>query len=133
DHSASSALRWRRFPQRPVLQQVAVGRWSLSAYRDVVPAHVLEELIEAARPLRGARILQLNATAYGGGVSELLRSSVPLLRDLGLIVDCSVIAGQAEFFRATKAIHNGLQGGQAGLTEEERTAYVDCAAENAAA
>ena len=66
-----------------MLQQVAVGRWSLDAYRGVVPAHILDELVEAAKPLRGARILQLNATAYGGGVSELLRSSVPLLRDLG--------------------------------------------------
>ena len=65
-----------------MLQQVAVGRWSLNAYRGVVPAHVLDRLIEAARPLQGARILQLNATAYGGGVSELLRSSVPLLNDL---------------------------------------------------
>ena len=116
-----------------MLQQVAVGRWSLNAYRDVVPAHVLEQLVEAARPLRGARILQLNATAYGGGVSELLRSSVPLLRDLGLVVDWSVIAGQPEFFRATKAIHNGLQGAQAQLTDEDRAAYLDCTAENGAA
>ena len=116
-----------------MLQRVAVGRWSLNAYRDVVPAHILEELAEAAKPLRGARILQLNATAYGGGVSELLRSSVPLLHDLGLTVDWSVIAGHAEFFRATKAIHNGLQGAHAGLTDEERTAYLDCTAENATA
>src|SRR6202521_4820235 len=116
-----------------MLQQVAVGRWSLDGYRGGVPAHVLEELVEAAKPLRGARILQLNATAYGGGVSELLRSSVPLLRDLGLAVDWSVIAGQPEFFRATKAIHNGLQGAQAGLSEDERAAYLDCTVENAAA
>jgi trehalose synthase len=116
-----------------MLQRVAVGRWSLDAYRGVVPAHVLEELVEAATPLRGARILQLNATAYGGGVSELLRSSVPLLRDLGLSVDWSVIAGQAEFFSATKAIHNGLQGGQAGLSDDEQAVYLDCTAENAAA
>ena len=116
-----------------MLQQVAVGRWSLNAYRDVVPAHILEQLVEAARPLRGARILQLNATAYGGGVSELLRSSVPLLRDLGLSVEWSVIAGQPEFFRATKAIHNGLQGAPARLTDDDRAAYLDCTAENAAA
>lgn len=116
-----------------MLQQVAVGRWSLNAYRGVVPAHVLDRLIEAARPLQGARILQLNATAYGGGVSELLRSSVPLLNDLGLNVDWKVIAGQPEFFRATKAIHNGLQGAQGELTDEDRAAYLDCTAENAAA
>jgi trehalose synthase len=58
---------------------------------------------------------------------------VPLLRDLGLSVDWSVIAGQAEFFSATKAIHNGLQGGQAGLSDDEQAVYLDCTAENAAA
>jgi trehalose synthase len=114
-----------------MLQKVAVGRWSLDSYRDVVPAHVLEELREAARPLRGARILQLNATAYGGGVSELLRSGVPLLGDLGIDVEWRVIAGPAEFFAATKAMHNGLQGAAAGLTEAERALYVECNEQNA--
>jgi trehalose synthase len=116
-----------------MLQTVAVGRWSLDAYRGVVPAHVLEDLREAARPLRGARILQLNATAYGGGVSELLRSGIPLLNDLGLDVEWRVIAGHPEFFRATKAMHNGLQGAAAGLTDEERALYIACNEENAAA
>jgi trehalose synthase len=66
-----------------MLQQVAVGRWSLDSYREVVPQHILDELHEHARALKGARILHINATAYGGGVSELLRSCVPLLRDRG--------------------------------------------------
>jgi len=66
-----------------VLQQVAVGQWALDAYRDVVPDFILEALREQANRLRGARILHVNATAYGGGVSELLRSSVPLLGTSG--------------------------------------------------
>lgn len=116
-----------------MLQRVAVGRWSLDAYRQVVPEHVLAGLFEAAEGLRGARILQLNATAYGGGVSELLRSSVPLMRDLGLSVDWMVIAGREDFFRATKAMHNGLQGGSADLSDAERSAYLRCNEENARA
>jgi trehalose synthase len=56
-----------------VLQKVAVGRWSLDAYEGIAPAPILEELREHARALRGARILHVNATPYGGGVSELLR------------------------------------------------------------
>jgi trehalose synthase len=115
-----------------MLQRVAVGRWSLDAYEGVVPDAILEELREHARTLAGARILQVNATAYGGGVSELLRSSVPLLCDLGLEVDWKVISGSAEFYRATKAMHNGLQGASTGLNDAERAAYVDCARENAA-
>ncbi len=116
-----------------MLQKVAVGRWSLDAYRDIVPDHILEELHAHARSLKGARILHINATAYGGGVSELLRSSVPLLLDLGLTVDWEVITGRQDFFRATKALHNGLQGAPQELSEAEQTAYLDCAQENAEA
>ncbi len=115
-----------------MLQSVSVGRWSLDAYKGIVPEPILEELHEYARALRGARILQINATAYGGGVSELLRSCVPLLRDLGLAVDWKVIAGSPDFFRATKAMHNGLQGAPKSLSSAEQSAYLECARENAA-
>jgi trehalose synthase len=114
-----------------MLQKVAVGRWSLDAYEGIAPAPILQELREHARALTGARILHVNATAYGGGVSELLRSCVPLLRDLGLTVDWKVIAGSQDFFHATKALHNALQGSPRSLTEREQTAYLDCARENA--
>ncbi len=114
-----------------VLQPVSVGRWSLDSYEEIVPQAILEGLREEARALDGARILHINATAYGGGVSELLRSSVPLLRDLGLTVDWQVIGGSSEFFRATKALHNALQGAQQSLSEAERKAYLDCTRENA--
>ncbi len=114
-----------------MLQRVAVGRWSLDAYQGIVPDSILDGLRDEARALRGARILHINATAYGGGVSELLRSSVPLLRDLGLTVDWEVIAGSQDFFRATKALHNALQGSSQTLTEAERKAYLDCTQENA--
>jgi trehalose synthase len=115
-----------------VLQSVAVGRWSLDAYKDIVPDAILDALRERAIGLRGARILHVNATAYGGGVSELLRSSVPLLRDLGLNADWKVIAGRQDFFRATKALHNALQGSSRSLSDTERAAYLDCTRENAA-
>jgi trehalose synthase len=104
----------------------------LDAYRDIVPDRILEGLREQAGALRGARILHINATAYGGGVSELLRSSVPLLRDLGLAVDWKVITGREDFFCATKALHNALQGFSVTLSEAERAANLDCTRENAA-
>jgi trehalose synthase len=93
--------------------------------------HVLEALDREAERLRGARILHVNATPYGGGVSELLRSGVPLLADLGLDVEWHVITGDEPFFRVTKAIHNGLQGDPRTLTEAEREAYLATAARNA--
>lgn len=114
-----------------MLQKVTVGRWSLDAYRGIAPEAVIEQLHENARSLQGARILHVNATPYGGGVSELLRSSVPLLRDLGLRVDWKVIGGNPDFFHATKALHNALQGARRSLSDAERAAYQGCLQENA--
>ena len=115
-----------------MLQKVTVGRWSLDAYDGVAPEEIMQELREHAHALQGARILNVNATSYGGGVSELLRSSVPLLRDLGLTVDWKVIGGDEDFFHATKALHNALQGAPRSLTEAEQAAYMRCLQENAA-
>ncbi len=115
-----------------MLQKVAVGQWSLDAYEGIVPAPILAELREHARALEGARILNVNATSYGGGVSELLRSSIPLLRDLGLTVDWKVIGGDEGFFHATKALHNALQGAPRALSDTEQAAYRRCIEENAA-
>ena len=114
-----------------MLQKVRVGRWSLDAYDALVPGPIMAELREHAQALKGARILNVNATSYGGGVSELLRSSVPLLRDLGLEVDWKVIGGDQDFFHATKALHNALQGAPRSLTDSQQAAYMRCAEENA--
>lgn len=115
-----------------MLQPVAVGRWSLDGYEGVAPDETIEALREQAARLAGARILNVNATPYGGGVSELLRSCLPLLNDLGLRTDWKVIAGNPTFFRATKALHNALQGAPAALTPEDRVAILQCMRENAA-
>ena len=118
-------------PASTRLQAVDVGERSLAAYLNVAPIHILEGLDREAERLRGARILHLNATPYGGGVSELLRSGVPLLADLGLDVEWHVITGDEPFFRVTKAIHNGLQGDPRTLTDAEREAYLATSARNA--
>jgi trehalose synthase len=114
-----------------MLQTVDVGQLSLEAYRGVAPEAVLDELMRRAAALRGARVLHINATPYGGGVSELLRSAVPLLNDLGLIVHWQVISGDDRFFDATKTLHNALQGAERGLSRAQREAYLESAGRNA--
>ena len=116
-----------------MLQPVDVGERALDSYRGIAPAETLAALRRAAEPLRGARVLHVNATPYGGGVSELLRSTVPLLSDLGLVADWRIIAGDAAFFEVTKAIHNGLQGAPEGLGDDQRAAYLQTARRNAEA
>lgn len=114
-----------------MLQSVDIGERSLDAYRGVAPAATLDELRRQAEDLHGARVVHINATPYGGGVSELLRSTVPLLNDLGLIADWRIISGDEAFFEATKAIHNALQGDPEGVTAAQREAYLANARRNA--
>jgi trehalose synthase len=64
-----------------MVQKVDVGERAIEAYRGIAPEATLDELIRVAEGLRGVRVLHLNATPYGGGVSELLRSAIPLLND----------------------------------------------------
>lgn len=116
-----------------MLHLVDVGARSLASYQGVAPDQLLEDLRSAAVPLHGARVLHLNATPYGGGVSELLRSVVPLLNDLGIVAHWRVIRGEEHFFAVTKAMHNGLQGAARGLTPEEEAAYLEVSRANAKA
>ncbi len=114
-----------------MLQLVHVGHKAIGLYRGVAPDAILDELVDIAADLRGVRILHINATPYGGGVSELMRSLVPLLRDLGLVADWRIISGDDAFFEATKALHNALQGDPAGLTDAQRSAILASSERNA--
>jgi len=93
-----------------LLEIVRVEEKRLDDYRPIVGDEVLEEVRVLAEPLRGARVVHVNATAFGGGVAEILSTLVPLMRDVGLDAEWQVIEGSDEFFNVTKACHNGLQG-----------------------
>lgn len=61
-----------------MLEHIDTGERSLEAYRGVALDPMLDELTRRARGLRPACVLHMNATPYGGSVSELRRSLVPL-------------------------------------------------------
>jgi trehalose synthase len=82
----------------------------MEAYRAIIGDECMEEILGLARKLRGARVLHVNATAFGGGVAEILATLIPLMNDVGLDADWQVIRGADEFFNVTKAMHNSLQG-----------------------
>lgn len=114
-----------------MLQLVEVGAQSIDAYAEVVGEETIRELRSLAAQLHGARIAHVNATSFGGGVSELLRSVVPLLVDLGLQVDWQVVQGDDRFFGVTKALHNALQGAEIPLSERAREIYLTYNSRNA--
>jgi trehalose synthase len=76
-------------------------------------------------------VLHLNATAYGGGVAELLATHVPLLRSAGIDADWQVMHGSDEFFAVTKAVHNGLQGADIEWTPAMQRIYLEKVLDNA--
>ena len=102
-----------------MLQEVAVGHKSLSDYTHIVGKELTEQIRALAKPLEGQRVLHVSATAFGGGVSEILYTMVPLMRDVGIDTHWHVIFGKEEFFNATKLLHNSLQGAEETLTEEQ--------------
>src|SRR5215203_1720585 len=114
-----------------MLETVDVGTQDLDLYELSAGAEAVAQLRELAAPLEGVRILHVNATSYGGGVAEILRSEIPLLRDLGLLADWKLITDDQTFFSVTKAIHNGLQGATRELTPAERETYLTHSARNA--
>jgi trehalose synthase len=102
-----------------VLQPVAVGHKSLADYTHISGRELIEEIRGLAEPLKGRRVVHVSATAFGGGVSEILYTLVPLMRDVGLDCEWQVIYGREEFFNATKLMHNALQGSPQDLDSEQ--------------
>jgi len=101
-----------------MLQRVKVEPKALDEYRTIVGDEEIAAIRALAEPLRGARALHVNATAFGGGVAEMLSTLVPLMRDVGIEAEWQILHGADEFFKVTKAFHNGLQGMNLPLTEE---------------
>jgi trehalose synthase len=102
-----------------MLQEVPLGHKSLSDYTHLVGRDLVEGIRELAGPLEGKKVLHVSATAFGGGVSEILYTLVPLMRDIGLDAHWQVILGREEFFNVTKLMHNSLQGDPEAITDEQ--------------
>jgi trehalose synthase len=106
-----------------VLQPVAVGHKSLADYTHLVGRPLVEEVRELAEALQGLKVLHLSATAFGGGVSEILYTLVPLMRDVGIEADWQIMIGREEFYNVTKLMHNSLQGSEQRISDEEWITY----------
>jgi trehalose synthase len=102
-----------------VLQEVGLGHKSLADYTHIVGRDLIAQIRELAEPLKGKRVLHVNATAFGGGVSEILYTMVPLMTDVGLDAHWQVILGREEFFNVSKLMHNSLQGDPQSISDQQ--------------
>jgi trehalose synthase len=70
-----------------------------------------DQIAEGARLLLERRVvLNVNSTAVGGGVAEMLQTLLAYVRGAGVDARWVVISGDPGFFEITKRLHNGLYG-----------------------
>lgn len=87
---------------------------------------VQSQLADASAVVGEAHVWNINSTAKGGGVAEMLHAIVAYSAGMSLRIGWLVIQGDAPFFEITKRIHNylhGVEGDAGSLGDAERRAY----------
>jgi trehalose synthase len=110
------------------LQEVDVVAMPPERFEAVLEAPQWELLDEANRAARdlfaGRAVWNVNSTAAGGGVAEMLHSLLAYARGAGVDTRWLVIEGEPDFFTLTKRLHHNLHGsrgdgGPLGAAERE--------------
>lgn len=111
-------------------REIPVAPLPPSRLKQVLTAEQAEELdltIARAREALGGRVVwNVNSTARGGGVAEMLQSLIAYTRGAGVDARWVAIEGTPAFFAVTKRIHNQLHGSPgdgAGLHQVDRETY----------
>src|SRR3712207_2333007 len=97
-----------------VLTHVPVGALNFERFKEVLSEEQWEQFQSAADTARemfaGRVVWNVNSTARGGGVAEMLVSLLAYARGMGVDARWVVIKGNDPFFALTKRIHNNLHG-----------------------
>jgi trehalose synthase len=97
----------------------------LSDYEKFIGKEEIENIKNSSAGLIDKSVAHVNATAFGGGVAEMLNTLVILMNDLGIYTDWDVIKGGQSFFNITKSFHNGLQGQEINLSDQKKRIYLE--------
>lgn len=100
-------------------------------YVPIVGQATVDELYLLAQHLHGKLVQNINSTAVGGGVAEILTRMIPLLKQLGVEARWDVIKGDEKFFVVTKKFHNGLHGVPVQIAPEEYDWFLEVNRQNA--
>jgi len=97
-----------------IVQEVEVEALDVARLEPLLGAERMgrfEELADQAQAALDRRsVLNINSTAKGGGVAEMLQTLLAYARGAGIDARWLVIDGDPEFFALTKRIHNGIYG-----------------------
>lgn len=100
-------------------------------YASVVGQATIDELFVLGEKLSGKVVQNINSTAVGGGVAEILTRMVPLLKQVGVDARWDVIKGDEKFFLVTKKFHNGLHGVPVEVGDDELDWFLEINRRNA--
>jgi trehalose synthase len=96
------------------ITHVPIGPMDPHRFRTVLTPEqysaLLELIADSRDELHGRAVWNVNSTATGGGVVELLRPLLGYSRGAGVDARWVVISGSREFFELTKRLHNRLHG-----------------------
>ena len=98
---------------------------NLKEYEPITGPQVIDELFLLAEKTKGLTVQNVNSTAVGGGVAEILNRMVPLLRELGVNAKWDVIKGGEKFYKVTKKFHNALHGKAENIGPEDFTVFLE--------
>ena len=98
---------------------------TISDYEPIVGSDVIIELKLLAEKLSGKVIQNINSTAVGGGVAEILNRMIPLLNELGVMARWDLMKGGEKFFEVTKKIHNALHNRAVTISKQEYEIFVE--------
>jgi trehalose synthase len=97
-----------------LVQEVPIEPKPVESFTRVLGPETVESVRRVAASLQdklnGRVIWNVNSTAAGGGVAEMLYTLLAYARGMGVDTRWLVIGGNPEFFRITKRIHNALHG-----------------------
>src|SRR3989338_5331966 len=103
---------------------------TLENYIPIVGQAVIDDLRRISEKLKGRVIQNINSTAVGGGVAEILIRMVPLLKELGVDARWDVIKGGAQFFEVTKKFHNALHGKAEDIKPQDFGVFMETSQKN---
>jgi len=98
--------------------------YDIDDYREIIGDKAFADLFKKANNLTTRNILNINSTAQGGGVAEILESLVILMNELGIYAGWRILHGNPDFFAITKKFHNAIQGSSINLSEIKKKLYL---------
>ncbi len=121
------------------MNEVTMATRGIARFHSIVGRGAVETMAgltdETVQRLDGRTVWNVNSTAAGGGVAEMLQSLLPYVRGAGIDARWMVMRANDPFFAVTKRLHHALHGSAgdgSALADEAHEIYDEVTRDNAA-